>query len=82
MMVPEMYNIIRDGNNILSYYQTTKELQRMSLASGLKKLFGKRDRFAPPNEFRLNHKEKESVIVFFSLLGCIIIIFTLLIALY
>ena len=66
MMVPEMYNIIRDGNNIeLSYYQTTKEPHHMSLANGLRKLFRKRDRFAPPNEFRLNHKEKESVIVFF-----------------
>ena len=54
----------------------------MSLASGLKKLFGKRDRFAPPNEFRLNHKEKESVIVFFSLLACIIVVFILLVVLY
>ena len=53
----------------------------MSLASELKIVWETR-RFAPPNEFRLNHKEKESVIVFFSLLGCIIIIFTLLIALY
>ncbi|HZJ56787.1 MAG TPA: hypothetical protein VFD89_00920 [Clostridia bacterium] len=54
----------------------------MSLANGLKKIFRKRDRFAPPNEFRLNQKEKESIIVFFSLVGCIAIIFTLLVALY
>jgi hypothetical protein len=46
----------------------------MSIASGLKKLFMRKERFAPPNEYKLNKKEKESIIVFFSILGCIVII--------
>ncbi|NLI61485.1 MAG: hypothetical protein GX375_08660 [Clostridiales bacterium] len=46
----------------------------MPVVSGLKKIFTKKDRFAPPNESKLNPKEKESVIVFFSLIGCIVII--------
>mgnify|MGYP000853347087 CR=1 FL=1 len=46
----------------------------MSLLNGLKKIFAKKDPFTPPNEFKLNSKEKQSVITLFSILGCIILI--------
>jgi len=54
----------------------------MSLLSGLKKIFGKKDPFAPPNECKLNYKEKESTIIFFSILGCIIVISAILYIIY
>jgi hypothetical protein len=53
----------------------------MELLSGLKKIFGKRDRFAPPNQYILTSKEKEAVIVLFSLLGCILLVAAILLAL-
>ena len=49
----------------------------MSLLSGLKKIFAKKDPCTPPNEFKLNHKEKGSVIILF-ILGCIVLISTIL----
>jgi len=54
----------------------------MSLLNGLKKIFAKKDPFAPPNEFKLNHKERESVIILFSILGCIVLISTILCIIY
>lgn len=42
----------------------------MDLLRGLKKIFGRHDRFAPPNQRILTSREREAVIVLFSLLGC------------
>jgi len=46
----------------------------MALLYGLKKLFSKHRKFAPPNEYRLTPKERESVIVFFSIIACSILV--------
>ena len=54
----------------------------MPFVSGLKKIFMKKDRFMPPNEFRLTHKEKECMIILFSLLGCITIVSAVLLIIY
>lgn len=46
----------------------------MELLYGLKKLFSRHKKFAPPNEYRLTPKERESVIVFFSIIiSCLLV---------
>ncbi len=54
----------------------------MTVVNGLKKIFKKKDRFAPPNEFKLTPKEKESMIVLFSVLGCVTILSIVLLITY
>ena len=50
----------------------------MHLISALKKLFRKRKKYDTPNEFLLNPKEKEYLLVFFSIIAmCVIICFLL-----
>lgn len=50
----------------------------MALLSGLKKLCCRKRKFAPPNEYRLTPKERESVITFFSIIiGCTMIVLIL-----
>ncbi|SFQ06885.1 hypothetical protein SAMN05444406_11125 [Caldicoprobacter faecalis] len=46
----------------------------MTLLYGLKKLFSRHRKFAPPNEYRLTSKERESVIVFFSVVICCLLV--------
>jgi len=47
----------------------------MALLYGLKKLFSKHREFAPPNEYRLTPRERESVIVFFSVvISCLLVV--------
>ncbi len=46
----------------------------MHLISALKKLFRKRKKYDTPNEFLLNPKEKEHLLVFFSIIGMCVII--------
>lgn len=53
----------------------------MDLLKGLKKIFGKHDRFAPPNQRILTSREREAVIVLFSLLGCALLIILISLAL-
>ncbi|MFY9175905.1 MAG: hypothetical protein WBI74_06225 [Caldicoprobacterales bacterium] len=50
----------------------------MNLVRGLRKIFARKDPYTPPNEFKLNEKEKRSVILLFSILGCVAVISTLL----
>jgi|GEM_PF-6687745 len=53
----------------------------MYLLSGIRKIFAKRDLYASPNDYLLNSKEKESVIVFFSTLFIVGIIAVVLLSL-
>lgn len=44
------------------------ERYHLSLLTALQKLFGKRERFAPPRKYKMNTKELESVLIFFAAL--------------
>jgi|LSQX01.3.fsa_nt_gb site-specific recombinase len=46
----------------------------MHLISALKKLFRKRKKYDTPNEFLLTRKEKEYLLIFFSVIGLSIVI--------
>ncbi len=66
----------RAYNNVKLY--TDMELRgvyMMELLYGLKKLFSRHRKFAPPNEYRLTPRERESVIVFFSVvISCLLVV--------
>jgi hypothetical protein len=53
-----------------------------TLMSGLVKLFYTRHHSTSPDKYMLSSKEKERVILFFSILGLIVLIFFVLSALY
>jgi hypothetical protein len=54
----------------------------MAFLCGLKKLLSRHKKFAPPNEYRLTPKERESVIVFFSILICCLLVVLILKMIY
>jgi hypothetical protein len=63
-----------------SLYKVGEEVIIMTLLSAFKKIFRKRKKYDTPNEFLLNPKEKEHLLVFFSIIGmCVIICIILLV---